>query len=124
MAWPLSSWDSLVHAAAGGLVVLAAGGLAVRLCGQPARRARLVVLTIAGAPAVPWLGPTGLGLPLPLRLPATAWWAAGPPPPVAEAAAPGRAIASVEAPVAIDPAAHPLAPADAVASAAGRRSAV
>jgi beta-lactamase regulating signal transducer with metallopeptidase domain len=69
MAWQVSSWDFVWQAAAGGLAVLAAGTLAVRLCRQPARRARLIVLTIIGAVAVPWLGAIGLGLPISVRLP-------------------------------------------------------
>ncbi|AMV37490.1 M56 family metallopeptidase [Planctomyces sp. SH-PL62] len=45
----------LANAAAGGLVVLALGSLAARLCAQPVRRARLVVLTILGAAFLPLL---------------------------------------------------------------------
>ncbi len=79
MSWPyfVSGWW-LAGAAAGGLVVLATGSLAVRLCRQPARRARLVVLTVAGALAVPWFGSLGVGLPVPLRLPAAPWRVPGP----------------------------------------------
>ena len=36
------------HAALGGSVVLAAGAIALRVCRQPVRRARLVVLTMLG----------------------------------------------------------------------------
>ena len=46
----------LAHAAVGGLIVLALGSLAARLSRQPVRRARIVVLTLLGAFAVPWLG--------------------------------------------------------------------
>ena len=47
--------DWLANAAAGSLIILAVGSLAARLCRQPVRRARLVVLTIFGALALPWL---------------------------------------------------------------------
>ncbi len=47
--------DWLANAAAGSLIILAAGSLAARLCRQPVRRARLVVLTLFGALALPWL---------------------------------------------------------------------
>jgi hypothetical protein len=50
------AWRWLAHAAVGGLIVLALGSLAARLCNQPVRRARIVVLTLLGAFAVPWLG--------------------------------------------------------------------
>ncbi|MFI5459455.1 MAG: M56 family metallopeptidase [Isosphaerales bacterium] len=50
------TWRWLAHAAVGGLIVLAIGSLAARFCRQPVRRARLVVLTLLGAFAVPWLG--------------------------------------------------------------------
>ena len=43
-----SPWGRLADAAAGGLIVLAVGSLAARLCRQPVRRARLVVLTLLG----------------------------------------------------------------------------
>jgi beta-lactamase regulating signal transducer with metallopeptidase domain len=49
-----SSW--LIHAALGGLIVLALGSLAARLCRQPIRRARVVILTLMASLAVPWLG--------------------------------------------------------------------
>ncbi len=45
----------LASAAAGSLIILAVGSLAARLCRQPVRRARLIVLTLFGALAVPWL---------------------------------------------------------------------
>lgn len=65
-AWVLA-WGRLADAAAAGLIVLALGSLAARLCRQPARRARLVVLTLLGGVAVPALG----ALPVPHR------WSAG-----------------------------------------------
>jgi beta-lactamase regulating signal transducer with metallopeptidase domain len=46
----------LAHAAAGGFIVLVLGSLAARLCRQPVRRARVVILTLVTAFAVPWLG--------------------------------------------------------------------
>ena len=55
MVWHILAWRWLANAAVGGLIVLALGGLAVRLCRQPVRRARLVVLTILGALVVPWI---------------------------------------------------------------------
>jgi beta-lactamase regulating signal transducer with metallopeptidase domain len=57
MAWETSAWRWLAQAAVAGLIVLGLGSLAVRLCRQPVRRARLVVLTLVGALIVPWLGP-------------------------------------------------------------------
>jgi purine nucleoside permease len=50
------AWRWLAHAAVGGLIVLALGSLAAKLCRQPVRRARVVILTLLGAFAVPWLG--------------------------------------------------------------------
>ena len=50
------AWRWLAHAAVGGLIVLCLGSLAARLCRQPVRRARVVVLTLLGGFAVPWLG--------------------------------------------------------------------
>jgi beta-lactamase regulating signal transducer with metallopeptidase domain len=55
MAWQLLAWPWMANAAAGGLMVLAVGALAVRLCPQPARRSRLIVMTILGATALPAL---------------------------------------------------------------------
>ena len=46
----------LSHGAVGGLILLCLGSLSVWLCGQPVRRARIVVLTLLGGFAVPWLG--------------------------------------------------------------------
>ena len=56
MEWQILAWGRLANAAAGGLIVLAVGSLAAWLCRQPVRRARLVVLTLVGGVAVPWLG--------------------------------------------------------------------
>ena len=56
MDWQILAWGRLADAAAGGLIVLAVGSLAARLCRQPVRRARLVVLTLLGGVAVPCLG--------------------------------------------------------------------
>ena len=56
MDWQVLTWSRLADAAAGGLIVLAAGSLAARLCRQPVRRARLIVLSLLGAMAVPALG--------------------------------------------------------------------
>ena len=88
MAWPVSAWDLLLQSAAGGLLVLAFGAAAVRLCRQPVRRARLIVLAVAGALAVPCLGSIGVGLRIPLRIPAGAWRAGEPSPPATEVPAP------------------------------------
>ncbi len=67
MMWQIFAWSRLADAAAGGLIVLAVGSLAARLCRQPVRRARLVVLTLIGAVAVPGLG----------ALPIAPRWSAG-----------------------------------------------
>src|SRR5436189_5711508 len=67
MDWQILAWGRLANAAAGGLMVLAVGSLAARLCRQPVRRARLVVLTLLGGVAVPWLG----------ALPVAPRWSAG-----------------------------------------------
>ena len=56
MDWQVLTSSRLADAAAGGLIVLAAGSLAARLCRQPVRRARLIVLSLLGAMAVPALG--------------------------------------------------------------------
>jgi hypothetical protein len=56
MDWQVLTWSRLADAAGGGLIVLAAGSLAARLCRQPVRRARLIVLSLLGAMAVPVLG--------------------------------------------------------------------
>jgi beta-lactamase regulating signal transducer with metallopeptidase domain len=56
MDWQVLTGSRLADAAAGGLIVLAAGSLAARLCRQPVRRVRLIVLSLVGAMAVPGLG--------------------------------------------------------------------
>ncbi len=56
MDWQVLTWSRLADAAAGGLIVLAAGSLAAWLCRQPVRRARLIVLSLLGAMALPALG--------------------------------------------------------------------
>src|SRR3954447_20219205 len=50
------AWRWLAQAAVGGMIVLAVGSLAARLCRQPVRRARVVIFTLLGGLAVPWLG--------------------------------------------------------------------
>ncbi|HKB40224.1 MAG TPA: M56 family metallopeptidase [Gemmataceae bacterium] len=67
MAWHTPVWYWLAHAALGSFVVLALGALAVRLCREPARRIRLIELTLLGCLLVPWLS----------RLPGTARWSLG-----------------------------------------------
>jgi hypothetical protein len=61
------AWNRLADAAAAGLIVLSVGSLAARLCRQPVRRARIVVLTLLGGAAVPWLS----------ALPFAPHWSAG-----------------------------------------------
>ena len=56
MEWQVLAWVRMADAAAGGLIVLAVGSLAARLCRQPVRRARIVVLTLLGGVAVPLRG--------------------------------------------------------------------
>src|SRR4051794_23455488 len=70
MDWQVLIGSRLADAAAGSLIVLAAGSFAARLCRQPVRRARLIVLSLLGAMAVPALG----------ALPVAPRWPAGPPP--------------------------------------------
>ena len=67
MGWQILAWGRPADAAAGGLIVLAVGSLAARLCRQPVRRTRLVVLTLLGGVAVPGLG----------ALPIVPRWSAG-----------------------------------------------
>jgi beta-lactamase regulating signal transducer with metallopeptidase domain/uncharacterized GH25 family protein len=55
MTWHLTALNGLVHAALGGALCLLAGGLAVTCCRQPARRIRLIELTLLGALLVPWV---------------------------------------------------------------------
>src|SRR3954451_11013856 len=80
MGWQIFAWGRLADAAAGGLIVLAAGSLAARLCRQPVRRARLIVLSLLGAMAVPALG----------ALPVVPRWSVGLP------AAPAAILARVD----------------------------
>jgi beta-lactamase regulating signal transducer with metallopeptidase domain len=63
----LIAWRWLAHAAVGGFIVLALGSFAVKLCRQPVRRSRVVVLTLLGALGVPWIG----------SLPMAPKWSAG-----------------------------------------------
>ena len=67
MAGYVFAWRWLVHAAVGGSIVLALGSLAAKLCRQPARRARVAVLTLLVGLGVPWLG----------MLPIAPRWSAG-----------------------------------------------
>jgi hypothetical protein len=131
MSWLVSDWDSLVRAAAGGLVVLAAGSAAARLCRQPVRRARLVVLTMLGALVVPWLAllplPGALRWPAGLLIPLETAWSGVPDPGPTEAR-PG--VGREDRPVAPAPAGRPevagrpAAPPGRVAPEAGRRAAM
>ena len=75
MVWHILFWRWLAHAAVGGLIVLGTGSLAARLCRQPVRRARLVLLTLIGGVLVPWVG----------MLPFAPRWSAVRLPPVATA---------------------------------------
>jgi beta-lactamase regulating signal transducer with metallopeptidase domain len=52
----LLAWRWLAHAAVGGTIVLVLGSVMARLCRQPTNRARVVLLTLVGGLAVPWLG--------------------------------------------------------------------
>ena len=89
------AWRWLALAAVGGLIVLALGSLAAQLCRQPVRRARLVVLTLLGGFAVPWLG----------TLPIAPKWSAG----VVLAIPPASAPSSGEIRAVPTPAAPPAA---------------
>jgi beta-lactamase regulating signal transducer with metallopeptidase domain len=84
MDWQMLAWSRLADAAAGGLIVLTIGSLAARLCRQPVRRARIVVLTLLGGMAVPCLS----------ALPVAPHWSAG----LLPAPAVPRAHADVAAP--------------------------
>ena len=55
MPWHEHAGPFLLRAAAGGLAVLTLGALAILVCRPPVLRARLALLTILGAAAVPWL---------------------------------------------------------------------
>ena len=52
----LLAWRWLANAALGGTIVLLLGSLAAQFFTQPAKRARIVLLTLLGGLAVPWLG--------------------------------------------------------------------
>ncbi len=56
MAWEIIAWDWLVHSAVAGLIILGLGSAAVSICRQPVIRNRLILWTILGAVAVPWVG--------------------------------------------------------------------
>src|SRR5271156_3526017 len=91
----LIAWRWLAHAAVGGFIVLSLGGFAVKLCRQPVRRSRVVVLTLLGAFGVPWIG----------SLPIAPKWSAGFI--LATPAAKGRSL--VDTPTVPAPAAQPAA---------------
>ncbi len=55
MAWHVTLWHWLAHAAVAGSLVLAVGCLAVRRVRQPVRRLRLAELTLLGCLLAPWL---------------------------------------------------------------------
>jgi len=87
----LLAWRWLAHAAVGGAIVLILGSLATWLCSRPAERARVVVLTLLGGLAVPWLA----------YLPIGPKWSAGllpAPAPTPPAAARASANAAVQTP--------------------------
>jgi len=92
----LLAWRWLAHAAVGGTIVLIVGSLAAWLCSRPAERARVVLLTLVGGLAVPWLS----------YLPIAPRWFAGIFPAAASAqtpaaAVPGGQIAVVQTPAAL-----------------------
>jgi beta-lactamase regulating signal transducer with metallopeptidase domain len=93
MDWQVLTSSRLADGAAGGLIVLAAGSLAAWLCKQPVRRARLIVLSLLGAMAVPALG----------TLPVAPRWSVGLP------AAPAAILARADqaAPVEAESQPHP-----------------
>ena len=93
MAWHILAWRWLAHAAVGGLIILALGSLAARLCRQPVRRARLVVLTMLGALLVPWLG----AVRVPFSLPIATRWSSGILPSLATVLPRGTASAPIAA---------------------------
>lgn len=55
MPWNALAWVRPADAAVGALIVLALGALAVGLCGQPVRRIRIALWSLAGAAALPVL---------------------------------------------------------------------
>jgi len=92
----LLAWRWLANAAAGGSIVLILGSLAAWRCTRPAERARIVLLTLLGGLAVPWLG----------YLPIAPKWSAGvfrAPAPTPAAAAPAVQTAAVQAPASLSP---------------------
>ncbi len=56
MAWEIIAWDWFVRSAVAGLMIPGLGSAGVSICRQPVLRTRLVLWTILGAVAVPWLG--------------------------------------------------------------------
>jgi beta-lactamase regulating signal transducer with metallopeptidase domain len=56
MAWEAVAWRWLTHSALAGLMVLAVGSLAVAVCRQPVQRGRVVLWTLLGSLALPWIG--------------------------------------------------------------------
>ncbi len=56
MAWHTPVWHWLAHGALWGLLFLVAGSLALRLVREPARRIRLVELTLLACLLAPWAG--------------------------------------------------------------------
>jgi beta-lactamase regulating signal transducer with metallopeptidase domain len=95
----LVAWGWLVRVAASGFLVLMAGSLAAQLCRQPVRRARIIVLTLMGAFAVPWLG----------VLPVAPRWSAGFALAIPQSPAAGpSATVLVPQSAAVPPSAHPL----------------
>src|SRR5262245_6534827 len=98
MTWHTPVWHWLTHAALGSLILLAVGGLAVRLCREPARKIRLIELTLLGCLLSPWVG--GLALLPQWRL---GWLDTpapepAPPPAAGETVATGPGTARQEAP--------------------------
>ncbi len=55
MAWHIAIYSGLVHAALASLLLLALGAVAVLLTGQPARRIRIIELSLAGLLVLPLL---------------------------------------------------------------------
>ena len=55
MPWSESLYPWLIHSAIVSLLVLAVGSGAVLLCRRPARRVRMIELTLAGCLIAPWL---------------------------------------------------------------------
>jgi len=55
MAWHLTIYDALVHAAIAGFVLLAIATVALLAIRQPARRIRVIEMTLVGLLALPFL---------------------------------------------------------------------